>query len=118
MDRRVLRLTARFAAEQVRHRVADFADPQRRRRMIATAAQLDEVPAFPPLPSNTGTFGVAASISARCAPAELPETAIFSASTPSAAAFARNQRNAAFTSWICAGQTFSPDRRYSGHTHT
>ena len=46
-------------------------------------------PWWAPLPSNSGTLGVAASMSARWAPAELPWTAIRVGSTPREAALAR-----------------------------
>jgi len=81
------------------------------------AATAVETPGLPPSPSNFARFGVAAAISARWPPAELPQTAIFSGSTPRRPLLARNQRSEAFTSWMHAGHAASPERRYSVATH-
>ena len=86
--------------------------------MAATAATSLDTPALPPVPSNSGRFGVPAARSARCAPAEWPWMAILVASIPSSSAFARIQRMAAFTSWMWAGHGDSGVRRYSPATQT
>jgi hypothetical protein len=61
-------------------------------------------PALPPVPSNSFFPFVPAAINESMPPAEYPATTILSASTPRRPAFARVQRIAALTSWICDGQ--------------
>ena len=84
--------------------------------MATEAATCVGTPALPPSPSKAGMLAVPASTRERWAPAELPETAIFSGSMPRRPAFARIQRRPALTSWIWAGHFDSPDSRYSEAT--